>query len=328
MEPQEAKDILFAQLKEQIKDNLNKYTQQEIQKRKKNIEQKVTKIICLSLEKYSSELVFTHTVHHLLIDSEKDLGRIIGKDGRNIIFFQKITGTKIIIKKKNEGSKNEKQLIDISSFNSLRREIATRTLSRLVKEKRMTPLQIESVFQEVSGEVDEIIIQAGEEVLKELEITNLHPELTKYLGKLHFRTSYGQNDLEHCLEVAKLAGYIASEFDSLDVELAKRAGLLHDIGKAIENKDISHVKSGIALAEQYGEPPEVINAIASHHRDFPADNLYSLIVSAADTLSAARPGARGLQLEAHIARMESLENLAKNLPGIDKIYAFQSGREI
>ena len=188
-------------------------------------------------------------------------------------------------------------------------------------------MQIESIFQETSQEVDEIILQSGEEVVAELKIGSVHPELVKHLGKLKFRTSYGQNVLEHCLEVAKLAGSIAAEL-GLDINLAKRAGLLHDIGKAVEDDGLSHVTSGMALAKQYKEPAVVINAIASHHRNFPADNPYSLIVSAADTLSAARPGARGQQLEAYIARMENLEKLAQEFPEVEKIYAFQAGREI
>ncbi len=186
---------------------------------------------------------------------------------------------------------------------------------------------METVFQGVSQEVDEIIRQSGEEVLHELQINSVHPELVKYLGKLKFRTSYGQNVLEHCLEVAKLAGNIAAEL-GLDVILAKRAGLFHDIGKAIEDDGISHVTSGVIIAKQYKESEVVINAIASHHRNFPADNPYSLIVMAADTLSAARPGARGQQLEAYLARMESLEKLAKEFSEVEKIYAFQAGKEI
>ncbi|CAH1756032.1 24935_t:CDS:2, partial [Entrophospora sp. SA101] len=186
---------------------------------------------------------------------------------------------------------------------------------------------METVFQEVSQEVDKIIQQSGEEVLKELQISSVHPELIKYLGKLKFRTSYGQNVLEHCLEVAKLAGSIAAEL-GLDINLAKRAGLFHDIGKAVEDDGLSHVTSGIVIAKQYQESAVVINAIASHHRNFPADNPYSFVVMAADTLSAARPGARGQQLEAYLARMESLEKLAKEFSEVEKIYAFQAGKEI
>lgn len=343
MNEKEAQEILFSRLKEKIKSNLDKHTQQEIKRSKEKTEAETIKIICSALEKYSSKLVFSKTTNHLKIDNQKTMGRVIGKDGRNINFFRKLTGVELLInpenkhfKEKYDGLKQketsgrgqkEELIIEISCFNSLRREIATLTLQRLISEQKFSPLQMESVFQEVSKEVDQIINQSGEEILLELQIGSVHPELVKYLGKLKFRTSYGQNVLEHSLEVAKLAGFIAAEL-GLDVKLAKRAGLFHDIGKAIEDDELSHVTSGIALAKQYKEPAEVINAIASHHRNFPADNLYSLLVSAADTLSAARPGARGQQAEAYITRMENLEKLAQEFPEINKIYAFQAGREI
>ena len=348
LELNEAQEILFSQLKEQMKDSLNKLAQQEIKQHQKKVEIETTKIICLALEKYSSELVYSKTVNYLKVNDSRTMGRIIGKDGRNINYFRKLTGVEVLINSENDmetdqsrklkkskaskpkskiNSSPEEWIIEISCFNSLRREIATRTLQHLIQEQRISPLQIESVFQTISKEVEKIIIQSGEEVLTELQINSLHPELVKYLGKLRFRTSYGQNVLEHCLEVAKLAGNIAAEL-GLEVDLARRAGLLHDIGKAVEDEGISHVISGMALAKQYHEPSIVINAIASHHRDFPADNFYSLIVSAADTLSAARPGARGQQLEAYLARMESLENLTQEITGVKKIYAFQAGREI
>lgn len=343
MDEKEAQKTLFSRLKEKIKESLDRQTQKEIKRSQARVEEETTKIICLALEKYSSELVYSRTVNHLKVDDSRTMGRIIGKDGRNINFFRKITGTEILIPENNDlrgkqkkvfgksktkkGGQKEEWVIEISCFNSLRREIATRALQRLINEQKISPLQIESVFQEISQEVEEIILQSGNEVLNELQIGSIHPELIKYLGKLKFRTSYGQNVLEHSLEVAKLAGSIAAEL-GLDVNLAKRAGLLHDIGKAIEDDGLSHVTSGIALAKQYKESAVVINAIASHHRNFPADNPYSLIVSAADTLSAARPGARGQQLEAYIARMESLEKLAQEFPEVEKIYAFQAGREI
>jgi len=343
MDEEEAQKTLLSRLKEKLKENLDRQAQKEIKRNQARVEEETTKIICLALEKYSSELVYNRTVSHLKVDDDRTMGRIIGKDGRNINFFRKITGTEILIPEGNDlrgrqkkvsgksktkkGSQKEEWIIEVSCFNSLRREIATRTLQRLINEQKISPLQIENVFQETSREVDEIILQSGNEVLSELQISLIHPELIKYLGKLKFRTSYGQNVLEHSLEVAKLAGSIAAEL-GLDVNLAKRAGLLHDIGKAIEDDGLSHVTSGIALAKQYKESAVVINAIASHHRNFPADNPYSLIVSAADTLSAARPGARGQQLEAYIARMESLEKLAQELPEVEKIYAFQAGREI
>src|SRR6185369_3988001 len=257
------------------------------------------------------------------VENQKIISKIIGKEGRNINAFQRITGTELIIDRE-----SDEPSVQVSSFNSLRRAIGLQTLHTLVKETRFSPLQIEKAYQKVSSEVNELIIKSGEEVLKELELNNVHPELVKHLGKLKYRTSYGQNVLEHCLEVAKLAGSIASEL-GLDVFLARRAGLFHDIGKAVEdNGNYSHVLSGISLAKKYQESEEVINAIASHHRDFPPNNSYSLIILAADKLSAARPGARGYQSESYVERMNNLENIANEFPGIKKSYAFQAGREV
>jgi ribonuclease Y len=248
---------------------------------------------------------------------------MIGKEGRNINAFRRITGTDMIIDKE-----SDEVVVQVSSFNSLRREIAYKTLISLVKEEKFSPEQIEKTYHQMSLKINEIIIKSGEEAAKALEITGIHPELIKHLGKLKYRTSYGQNVLQHCLEVAKLTGNIAAEL-GLDVLLARRVGLLHDIGKSVEeNGGYSHVLNGVDLAKKYKEPKEVINAIASHHHDFPADNFYSLIVLATDRLSAARPGARGYQLEAYTERMNELEKIASEFPGIKKSYAFQAGREI
>ncbi|CAI2191697.1 8447_t:CDS:2, partial [Funneliformis geosporum] len=319
MSREEAKKCLFSLLKEEIIQELHDYQEEEISRVKNKIKEESAKIICLALERYSSELVFPKTTSTLQLENKQTISRIIGKEGRNINAFRKITGTDLLIDKE-----NKELVVQISSFNSLRREIALQTLSSLVREERFSPVQIEKTFQRVSSEVSELAIENGKIVLKELELTGIHPELINYLGRLKYRTSYGQNVLEHCLEVAKLSGSIAAELD-LSVLLARRAGLFHDIGKSVEDSGrYSHVINGIELARRYKEPEVVINAIASHHHDYPADNLYSLIVIAADKLSAARPGARGYQLEAYIERMDSLEKLAKEIPGVKKSYAFQA----
>jgi len=323
MSRDEAKKCLFSLLKEEIIQELHDYQEEEISRVKTKVKEESAKIICLALERYSSELVFPKTTSTLQLENKQTISRIIGKEGRNINAFRKVTGTDLLIDKE-----NKELVVQISSFNSLRREIALQTLSSLVREERFSPVQIEKTFQRVSSEVSELAIENGRIVLKELELTGIHPELINYLGRLKYRTSYGQNVLEHCLEVAKLSGSIAAEL-GLSVFLARRAGLFHDIGKSVEDSGkYSHVINGIELARRYKEPEVVINAIASHHHDYPADNLYSLIVIAADKLSAARPGARGYQLEAYIERMDSLEKLAKEIPGVKKSYAFQAGREI
>lgn len=323
MSAEEAKKCLFLLLKEEIIQELHDFQEEEISRAKNKVREESAKVICLALEKYSSELVFPKTTSTLQIGSEQIISRIIGKEGRNINAFRRVTGTDLLIDKE-----NKELVVQISSFNSLRREIALQTLSSLVKEEKFSPTQIEKTFQKVSSEVNELIIEGGKKVLRELELTGIHPELVNYLGRLKYRTSYGQNVLEHCLEVAKLSGNIAAEL-GLDVFLARRAGLFHDIGKSVEDSGkYSHVLNGIELARRYKEPEVVINAISAHHHDYPADNFYSLIVIAADKLSAARPGARGYQLEAYIERMDSLENLAKEIPGVKKSYAFQAGREV
>ncbi|CAJ0824643.1 6733_t:CDS:2 [Entrophospora sp. SA101] len=311
MSKEEAKKNLFSLLKEEVDRELERYKEEKIGGVEKEVKEESSKLICLALEKCSSELVFTKTTDNLRVESSQIISKIIGREGRNINAFQRVTGTELIIDRE-----SDEQSVQISSFNSLRRAIGLQTLHTLIKEARFSPLQIEKTYQKVSLEIDELIIKTGLEVLRELELNNVHPELVKHLGKLKYRTSYGQNVLEHCLEVAKLAGSIAVEL-GLDVFLARRAGLFHDIGKAVEdNGNYSHVLSGISLAKKYQESEVIINAIASHHRDFPPNNLYSLIILAADRLSAARPGARGYQSESYVERMNDLENIANEFPEV------------
>jgi ribonuclease Y len=319
---EEAQKILFSMLQKRVDQELEKYKEIRLKEVMESVHQESTKIICLSLEKSSSELVFSKTATTFQLESREIIGKIIGREGRNINAFQKITGTELIIDQETDALE-----VQVSSFNSLRREIAFQTLASLIKEEKISPIKIEKTHQKISSEIDQLIIKTGKEALKELELNELDNELIKYLGKLKYRTSYGQNVLEHCLEVAHLAGNIAAELN-LDVHLARRAGLLHDIGKAVEEKNTSHVVSGVNLAKKYHEPEVVINAIASHHGNFPADNFYSLIILAADRLSAARPGVRGYQLETYLKRMNELEQISQQFPGIKKSYAFQAGREI
>ncbi|CAI2162691.1 6827_t:CDS:2 [Funneliformis geosporum] len=316
MNSEEAKKNLFALLREKVDQDLEKYKEQKFRKITEEVKEEGNKLICSALENCSSELVFPRTTNTLQVENRQIISKIIGREGRNINAFRRITGTEVIIDKESDDL-----TIQISSFNSLRREIAYQTLISLIKEKKFSPEQIEKTYHQMSSRIDELITENGKKALRELEITGVHPELIKHLGKLKYRTSYGQNVLQHCLEVAKLTGNIAAEL-GLDVILARRVGLFHDIGKSIEdNGGYSHVINGVNLAKKYKEPGAVINAIASHHHDFPADNFYSLIILATDRLSAARPGARGYQLEAYIERMGELEKIASQFPGIKKIIA-------
>nr|CAG8567615.1 13781_t:CDS:2 [Entrophospora candida] len=313
MSGEEAKRSLFLLLQEKVDQDLEKYKEQKVKRLSEKAKEEAKKLICLALENCSSELVTVRTTNTLKIEDPQIISKIIGKEGRNINAFRRITGTDIIIDKESGDT-----TVQVSSFNSLRREIACQTLISLVRGEKFSPEQIEKTYRQMSSKIDEIIVESGEKALRELEITGVHPELIKHLGRLKYRTSYGQNVLQHCLEVAKITGNIAAEL-GLDVLLARRAGLFHDIGKSVEDsRGYSHVLSGVNLAKKFKEPGEVINAIASHHHDFPADNFYSLIVLAADRLSAARPGARGYQLEAYTERMNELEKIASEFPGIKK----------
>ncbi|CAG8764665.1 8562_t:CDS:1, partial [Ambispora leptoticha] len=245
----EAKKNLLVLLKKEVDGELERYKEEEIRRVERGVKEESNNLICLALERCSSELVFTRTTDTLQVENQQIISKIIGREGRNINAFQRITGTELIIDRE-----SDELSVQISSFNSLRRAIALRTLHTLIKEARFSPLQIEKTYQKASSEVNELIVKSGEKVLKELELSNVHPELVKHLGKLKYRTSYGQNVLEHCLEVAKLAGGIAAEI-GLDVLLARRAGLFHDIGKAVEdNGNYSHVLSGISIAKKCQEP--------------------------------------------------------------------------
>lgn len=322
------KNSLLILFEKDISKELEALQEKKINYIKKNIESISSKIICSSLEKYSSKLVFSKTVSYLKINEEDKgiINRIIGKGGRNIDFFNKVTGTKIIING-NESS-NSPCFIQISSFNTIRRKIAENTLKLSIEKSNFSPMQIEKNFKEVESKMNIEIKETGEKVIKELGLKNFHEELVKKIGILEYRTSYGQNVLEHSIEVAKLCGSIASEL-GLNKFIARRAGLLHDIGKASDdNDDIDHVSNGFNLAKKCNESPIILNAISSHHKNEISDNLYSLIVIAADKLSAARPGSRGYQMENYIERMKNIEKVVNEISGVKQCYAFQAGREI
>lgn len=284
-------------------------------------DKKAREIVVTSIQRIATEVVSDMTITSVSLPGDEMKGRIIGREGRNIRTLETLTGVDVIID-------DTPEAVVISCFDPVRKEIARVALERLVQDGRIHPARIEEVVNKVSKEVGRIIADEGERVIFDLGIHNVGPETIRALGRLHFRTSYGQNVLAHSKEVAILSGMIASEIGA-NSELAMRAGLLHDIGKGIETEsDANHAELGADLAKRLGEDPRVVNAILSHHNDSDPTTLEAVIVQIADAISAARPGARRETLDNYIKRLESLEKIAESFTGVDKAYAIQAGREL
>lgn len=278
-------------------------------------------VLAQAVQRSASEVSAAISVSVVPIPSDAMKGRIIGREGRNIRAFEALTGVDLIID-------DTPEAVLLSSFNPIRREVAKLALAELVSDGRIHPARIEEVVQKAQGEMQAYIRERGDEGALEAEVVGLKPGMIQLLGRMHFRTSYGQNILKHSVQVAHLTGLIAAEL-GLDVALARRAGLLHDIGKSIDREiEGTHTEIGAQLGRRFGEPAEVIDAIAHHHDLELSETLYPVIVNAADAISAARPGARRETLESYLKRLEGLESIASSFPGVEKSYAIQAGREI
>ena len=318
---EKAHDLIMKNVKESMSREIAIYISEQENDAKMTADKKAQEMIVSSMQKYAADIASGETVTVVSLPNDDMKGRLIGREGRNIRTIEAVTGVDLIID-------DTPEAVVLSSFDPLRREMARLTLETLIKDGRVHPTRIEEVYDKVCKETKEKILEYGNSALFELGITKMAPELIELIGRLHFRTSYGQNALQHSLEVANLAGLMAGEIGE-DVSLAKRAGLLHDIGKAVDHEiEGSHVSIGIELAKKYGENEVVINAIASHHGDSEATSVISTLVAVADALSASRPGARNDSLENYVKRLAQLEEVANDIEGVSKAYAMQAGREL
>jgi len=317
----QAREMVLKKVEEMMNLEIAAYIKDREAEAKLEVDRKAKAMLTSSMQKYAGDVASEQTVTVVTLPNDEMKGRIIGREGRNIRTIEAVTGVDLIID-------DTPEAIVLSSFDPLRREIARLTLEDLIKDGRMHPARIEEIYDKVTKDINAQILEYGESALFELGITKMDPELVEILGKLHFRTSFGQNALQHSIEVAHLAGILASEIGE-NVSLARRAGLLHDIGKSIDHEiEGSHVELGAQLAKKYKENEVVINAIESHHGDKEPTSIISELVAIADTLSASRPGARNDSSENYIKRLQELEGIAKSIDGVDKTFAVQAGREL
>ena len=317
----EAKEQLVELIKEEAQADAMVYVKEVTEEAKMSASQTAKKIVLETIQRTASETAIENTVSVFNIENDEIKGRIIGREGRNIRTLESMTGVEIIID-------DSPDAILISGFDPIRREVARLSLQKLVVDGRIHPARIEEVVHKVEKQVDQEIMETGKRTAIDLGVHNLNPELIKMIGRMKYRTSYGQNLLQHSIETAKLCATMAAEL-GLNVKAAKRAGLLHDIGKVAENEEeLPHAILGMKVAERLKEKPDICNAIGAHHEEIEMDNMISPIVQVCDAISGARPGARREVVEAYIQRLNKLEEMAMSYPGVVKTYAIQAGREL
>ena len=321
MSKEEAKNVLINSLTDEARRDAAKYVKQIEDEANENARKEAQNIVSLAIQKCATDMVAEATVSTVAIPNEEMKGRIIGREGRNIRAIESATGVDLIVD-------DTPETITISCFDPIRREVARLSLEKLIMDGRIQPTRIEEIVEKVKRDLDIQIKDAGEKATIEAEVYGLHPELVKTLGRLKFRTSYGQNVLKHSLETCYIAGLLAAEIGA-DIKIAKRGGLLHDIGKALDHEvEGTHVSIGVELAKKYHENPAVIHCIEAHHFGVEFKSVEAILVQVADAISSARPGARRETLENYVKRLEQLEEIANSFEGVDKSFAVQAGREV
>ncbi len=321
MSTQEAKELLLKEVEGEIREDVARRIREIEEQMKREADERAREMIAVALQRCATDVVSEVTVTVVPLPSDEMKGRLIGREGRNIRALEHATGVDLIID-------DTPETVTLSSFDPIRREIARVALEKLILDGRIHPARIEEMVEKARDEVEKTIISEGEQAAYKIGIHGLHPELIKLLGRLKYRTSYGQNVLQHSMEVAILAGMLAAEL-GVDINIAKRAGLLHDIGKAVDHAvEGPHALIGANIVKQWEKSPEVVQAIAEHHGEASSTSIQGFIISTADALSGARPGARRESLEQYLKRLEALENIANSFEGVEKSFAIQAGREV